>query len=112
MCLLAGKAATEVCYGDVDPGTISDLRRAFDIVHRFVDDYCTSGFDKFVYTNVVSPDLLSRRDAMVATEMDRYYAQARQLIIRNRAKLDTIIARLLEEKTLMGDEIQEILKCA
>ena len=112
MCLLAGKAATEICYGAVDTGTISDLRRAFDIVHRFVDDYCSYGFDKFVYAQGVSQDLLDRRDTQVATEMDRYYAQTRKLLVDNRVKLEALTQHLVEEKTLLGDRIQEILRCA
>lgn len=109
MCLLGGKAATEVCYGAVDTGVISDMRRAFDIVHRFVDDYCSFGFDKFVYAQEVSPDLLSRRDAQVASEMDRYYAKARQLLVENRDKLESIAARLVQEKTLLGDQVRELI---
>jgi cell division protease FtsH len=109
MCLLAGKAATELCFGAVDTGTISDLRRAFAIVQRFVDDYCSFGFDKFVFTETVSNDLLSRRDTQVASEMDRYYAQVRQILVENRGKLDMLTARLLDKKILLGDEVQEIL---
>lgn len=112
MVLLAGKAATEICYGHVDTGTISDLRRAFDIVHRFVDDYCSFGFDKFVYTRECSNDVYARRDAQVASELDRYYVQVRQLLIENRAALDKLTAHLLEEKTLLGSQVQHVLKCA
>jgi len=112
MCLLAGKAATEICYGATDTGTISDLRRAFDIVHRFVDDYCSFGFDRFVYTDTVSEDLLARRDAQVASELDRYYQQVRQLLVENRQKLDALTARLTAEKTLLAPQIRQILNCA
>lgn len=112
MVLLAGKAATEICYGTVDTGTISDMRRAFDIVHRFVDDYCSYGFDKFVYTRDPSNEVRARRDAQVATEMDRYYTQVRQLLIENRSKLETLTARLVAAKTLMGDEVQNIISAA
>lgn len=112
MCLLAGKAATEICYGTVDPGTNSDLHRAFDIVHRFVDHYCSFGFDQFVIDRDSSNEVLNRRDTRIASEMDRYYAQTRKLLIENRSKLDALAARLLEEKTLLGDQVQHILKCA
>ncbi len=112
MCLLAGKAATEICYGVVDTGTISDLRRAFNIVHRFVDDYCSYGFDQFVFSGEISNELLARRDARVAAEMSRYYAQTRQLLIENKDKLETLITCLMKEKTLLGDQVQEILRCA
>lgn len=112
MSVLAGKAATEICYGVVDPGVISDLRIAFNIAHRFVDDYCSHGFDKFVFDQTPSMDVLARRDAQVAAELDRYYAQVKQMLVENRDKLDVLIAKLLEEKTLLGDQVQEILNCA
>lgn len=111
-CILAGKAATEVCYGTVDTGVISDMRRAFGIVHRFVDDYCSFGFDKFVYCDDTSDDMRARRDAVVAAELERYYAQTRQLLIENRSKLEALSSRLLAEKTLLGDQVQDILKAA
>jgi ATP-dependent Zn protease len=44
--------------------------------------------------------------------MEHYYAQTKQLIIDNRSKLDKLTARLIEEKTLLGDQVQEIIKCA
>ena len=112
MCLLAGKAAIEVCYGTVDPGANEDLKRAFDIVHRFVDHYCSYGFDQFVFDAYPSTGVLDRRDSRVASEMEHYYARTKQLIIDNREKLDKLTSRLIDEKTLMGDQVQEIVKCA
>ena len=112
MCLLAGKAAIEISYGMVDPGANEDLKRAFDIVHRFVDHYCSYGFSQFVFDQYPSNGVLDRRDSRVAAEMDHYYAQTKQLIIDNRAKLDKITARLIEDKTLLGDQVQEIIRCA
>lgn len=112
MCLLAGKAAIEVCYGTVDPGANEDLKRAFDIVHRFVDHYCSYGFGQFVFDQMPSKGVLDRRDSRVAAEMEHYYAKTKQLIIDNKAKLDKLTSRLIEEKTLLGDQVQEIIKCA
>ena len=112
MCLLAGKAATEICYGTVDTGANSDLERAFAIVRRFVDDYCSFGFDQFVFDRSNSDGVLDRRDSRVGAEMARYYAQTKQLLTENRSKLEALAARLLEEKTLLGDQVQEIIRCA
>jgi cell division protease FtsH len=112
MCLLAGKAAIEVCYGTVDPGSNDDLKRAFDIVHRFVDHYCSYGFGQFVFDQCPSNGVLDRRDSRVAAEMEHYYAQTKEIIVANRSKLDKLTARLIEEKTLLGDQVQEIIKCA
>ena len=112
MHLLAGKAATEICYGVVDTGANSDLHRAFDIVHRFVDHYCSYGFGQFVFDQYPSNGVLDRRDSRVAAEMEHYYAQTKEIIVANRSKLDKLTARLIEEKTLLGDQVQEILKCS
>jgi cell division protease FtsH len=112
MCLLAGKAATEVCYGVVDTGSSSDLRRVFDIVRRFVSDYCSYGFEKFAYERTPSNGVLDRRDAQVATEVAHYYDKVRQLLVENRDKLEALADRLLEEKTLLGFQVQKILKSA
>lgn len=112
MCLLAGKAAVEICYGAIDTGANSDLHRAFDIVHRFVDHYCSFGFSQFVFDQTSSNEVLDRRDSRVAAEMEHYYAQTKQLIVENREKLDKLIARLVEEKTLLGDQVQAIIRCA
>ena len=112
MCLLAGKAAIEVCYGVIDPGANDDLKRAFDIVHRFVDHYCSYGFGQFVFDQFPSNGVLDRRDSRVAAEMEHYYAQTKQLIIENRETLDKLTKRLVEEKTLLGDQVQEIIRCA
>ena len=112
MCLLAGKAAIEVCYGVIDPGANDDLKRAFDIVHRFVDHYCSYGFGQFVFDQFPSNGVLDRRDSRVAAEMEHYYAQTKQLIIENRETLNKLTNRLVEEKTLLGDQVQEIIRCA
>jgi cell division protease FtsH len=112
MSLLAGKAAVEICYGAIDTGANSDLHRAFEIVHRFVDHYCSFGFSQFVFDRTSSNEVLDRRDSRVAAEMEHYYAQTKQLIVENREKLDKLIARLVEEKTLLGDQVQAIIRCA
>ena len=112
MYLLAGKAATEICYGIVDPGVGSDLRRAFTIVARFVDSYCAYGFDQRIYADESSDGLRDRRDTRVASELEHYYAQVRKLLLENKDKLEALSARLVEEKTLLGDQIQQIVRCA
>lgn len=67
--LLAGKATTEIVYGEVDVGANSDIHRAIDITERFVDHYCGFGLDKFEFQNNTSNDLLSRREMQVFTEL-------------------------------------------
>ena len=59
-----------------------------------------------------SNEVLDRRDSRIAAEMERYYAETKKLLLENKNKLDKLIARLVEEKTLLGEQVQEIIKCA
>ena len=106
--LLAGKAATELVYGLVDVGTISDIRRARTIVTRFVDDYCSYGFDKFEFEHEHSNELRSRRENLIFSEMERYYQLAKKLLIQNREFLDKLANALVEKETLITEDVQAI----
>ena len=74
--------------------------------------YCSYGFGQFVFDQCPSNGVLDRRDSRVAAEIEHYYAQTKEIIVANRSKLDKLTARLIEEKTLLGDQVQEIIKCA
>lgn len=108
LSLLAGKAATEVKYGEVDVGANSDLHRAFDIAYRFIDDYCSYGFESWQETRDTSNNLLSRRETQTHTEIARYYQQARKILIDNREFLDKLAHALIERKTLISKDVQQI----
>lgn len=107
IAILAGKAATEIVFGEADTGANSDLKRAFDIAARFADDYCAYGFDYWTDRNS-SQTLIARKEEHIAADMERYYAQAKKLLIENRAFLDGIAKRLQEKDTLVYSEIKEI----
>ena len=107
IAILAGKAATEIVYGDVDTGANNDLRRAFDIVKRFADDYCSYGFGYWVDRDN-SQTLIARKEDRIIADMENYYAIAKKLLIENRAFLDNVAKRLQEKDTLVYSEIREI----
>ena len=110
LAVLAGKAATEVKYGETDVGANSDLHRAFDIVTRFIDNYCSYGFESWEEDNSSSNDLHVRREVQVYTELQRYYQTARKILIQNREFLDKLAGALVERKTLIGKDVREIKK--
>lgn len=107
--LLAGKAATEIVYADTDIGCNNDVMRAFDIVERFVDDYCNFGFDKFQRCGS-SPALIQKKETFMHSELDRFYKIAKQLIIENRLFFDEIVRQLMDKKTLASEDIKNIKK--
>ena len=107
IALLGGKAASEMVYGETDVGCNSDLHRAFDIVERFVDDYCGFGFDKFERINS-SPTLLEKKETYVHAELDRYYARAKQILAENRAFFERLVETLIEKRSLTAKDIERI----
>lgn len=109
--LLGGKAATEIVLSRVDAGCVDDIRRAYSIVSRFVDDFCAYGFEAFTKREFYMPPterLLARKEQLVAQEMERYYQKARMVLVENRNFLDKLIVELLERKTLSQKDIKEI----
>ena len=108
MVALAGKASTEICFGETDVGTNDDLRKAFSIVERFVDHYCSTSFDRWVQQHQTSNDLLARQEMQMATEMERFYHMTKKLLIDNREFLDKVATALMNKDILTSVEIQAI----
>lgn len=109
IAILGGKAASEIVFGEVDTGANRDLHRAFDIVERFVDNYCSYGFDKWEQSSSASQELLARRDAQMASDVQRFYEQAKTLLHAHRVLLDRLAASLMERKTLLGKEVRALI---
>lgn len=110
--LLAGKAATEVVYGVTDVGTIYDIKRAYEIVQRFVDDYCSYGFHTFEGVSDREPDAMEQaRFTIIGYEMERYYQQAKRILIENRKYLEAVAKELYKKKVLLAKDIQRLKTC-
>ena len=106
--ILGGKAATETVFGETDIGVNSDLHRAFDIVERFVDDYCSNGFDRWVQTREYSNGVTERRDKQISFEMEKFYHKAKKILIDNREFLDKVATALMNKDILTSVEIEAI----
>lgn len=106
--ILGGKAATETVFGETDVGANNDLHRAFDIVLRFVDDYCSNGFDRWIQDNQSSQGTSERRDMQLAFEMENFYKKAKKILIDNREFLDKVATALMNKDILTSVEIQAI----
>ena len=107
IAILGGKAATELIFGEADTGANNDLHRAFDIVQRFADNYCSYGFGYWEGRDSSSDRLLRREDRITA-DMETYYSRARKILIDNKAFLEALAKRLQEKDTLVSSEIKEI----
>ena len=106
--ILGGKAATEICFGETDVGVRSDMRRAFDIVERFVSDYCSNGFDSWLQTAYPANSMTEKQYTQMAFEMEKFYQKAKKVLIDNREFLDKLATALMNKDILTNVEIQEI----
>ena len=105
---LAGKAATEIVYGVADIGCKIDVVMAFEYVGEMVDDLCCMSFDSYGYGDT-SDHLLENKDRRVALEMERLYGKAKEIIAKNREKLDALTDELMEKKILTGEDVRRIM---
>lgn len=108
--LLAGKAAIDIVYNICDVGANSDIRRAYDIVSRFVDNYCMFGFNSWIRDSMEQSEKVKEsKDIEINTLITKYYNKARELLIENRDRLDRLALELKNKKILFQDEIEDII---
>lgn len=109
MCLLGGKAANDIVFGINDVGCNDDLHRAYAIVERFVDDYCSYGFHIWEgITRESSEELKNKKETLVSFEMEKYYQKVKRILIENRRFLDMLAERLGKDRLITYHTVQEI----
>ena len=84
------------------------MHRAFDIVERIVDNYCSYGFGYWVNGNGTSQNLLARKEDRIIADMENLYLKAKRIIVENKAFLEAVASRLQEKDILVGSDIREI----
>ena len=112
MSLLGGRVATELVYGRVDTGTGNDLERAEKVLQRWAMDYGAFGFNKVFHSYIDRPGgaLQDRIDLAVANEMEKLYADVKQIVATNMDFLKAVANALIEKETLTAKDISEIKK--
>ncbi len=100
-------------YGEDDLGVGGDLDAAFDRVFDYVTGLCTNGFSCHSinpegYGYDESQEMLSRREHIVASEIERYYVRTKQIVLENWDFLDKVAQALLEKQIITYKDIAEI----
>ena len=105
---LASKAAMDLYYGDSQNyGVVSDLRKAHVMVKDSILQSAKYGFS-YYGADPIRFDLSSEQRIAVSTELERYYNQARMILIKNCDFLDAVTDALLKRETLLYSDIQSI----
>ena len=104
---LAGKAATEIVFGETDMGANSDLHNAFDKAKLMVDNHCMYGFHNWIEDNHAEY-VSENRNHAITMVMERNYIEVKKLLVEHRELLDRLAEALLQNVTLVYSDVQEI----
>lgn len=105
---LGGMAAVEQKFGVVESGSSRDLARAFGKVRELVVDDCVCGFSLYSRGFDDSVELESRQEQAIATEVEKYYRKAKEIISLNAEFFEKVATELAKKKLLHTADIQRI----
>jgi len=119
---MGGRVAEEIQFGDVTNGASGDIRMASRIARNMVCSWGMStklGMIEYGENESAafmgrgssnySPDTAQKIDEEVKRLIDESYAQAKDVLLKHKDKLDAIALALLEYETLDGTHIKEIM---
>ena len=123
--LLGGRAAEEIVFGDITTGAANDLEQATKLARAMVTRYGMSEklgpmtFGEKQELVFLGKEIGEQREysEKVAQEIDEEvrgiikeaYERAKEILIKNRDKLDRLAQALMEKETLEGDELKAYL---
>src|ERR1041384_4948165 len=123
---MGGRVAEELVFGDVTNGARGDIKMATATARRMVCEWGMSekmgmveygDHEDYVF---LGRDISRARDYSEATAeqidqevrklVDNAYARAKEILLKNREKLEVIAKALLEFETLDGAQIREVIE--
>ncbi|MBQ6585694.1 MAG: AAA family ATPase [Coriobacteriales bacterium] len=111
---LGGRAAVDLVFGMVDPGSNDDLSRVCSMIRDRVMYEGRNGLN--VLRNLapgpqgVSQDLHQKQETLIAAELQRFYQQTKQVLASNREFLLTLAQALMDHDYLLASDIEAIKK--
>jgi cell division protease FtsH len=120
MCAaLGGRAAEEVVFGKISTGALSDLEKITKQAYAMVSVY---GLNKKIgnrsyydsqgesqFTKPYSEETARVIDEEVSKIIEKAYERAKDLLMRNKEKLDSLAKRLLDKEVIFKDDLEQIL---
>ncbi|MDR0655992.1 MAG: ATP-dependent zinc metalloprotease FtsH [Treponema sp.] len=122
-CLLAGRAAEEIEFGEMSTGAANDIERATRLARNMVTQYGMSERFGLMSLESLQNQYLDGRNVFTASEasggdvdrevagiLENCHTEALHLLRENRDKLSDIAACLIERETISGAEFMEFLE--
>jgi len=124
--MLGGRVAEEIVFGEVGTGAHDDLKRATEIARAMVTEYGMSEklgpltFGRRHGNPFLGRDIMEDRNysEQIAYEIDQEvrriieecYQRAREILKRNRDKMDRIVQALMERENLSREEFLALMR--
>jgi cell division protease FtsH len=124
--MMGGRVAEELIFGDITSGARSDLKQATRLARLMVCDWGMSenmgpqtfgNHEELMFlgrgissSQDFSEDTARKIDADVSWLLRTAYAQAKEILEKNRDKLEQIAKTLLERETLDARDVEELMK--
>ncbi len=118
---LGGRAAEEVFFGKISTGALNDLERVSKqayamIVYYGLDEkignvsyYDSTGQQEYSMTKPYSEKTAQEIDERVHLLIEESYKRAKQILIDNYDKVETLAKLLLEREVIFTEDVQNIL---
>ncbi len=123
--LLGGRAAEELIFGDFTSGAANDIERATEIARKMVCEYGMSdNFGPLAWGKTEQEVFLGKEltrirnySEEVAKMIDHEiqhivktcYDRAKEILIKNKEKMEQIVSVLLEREVMSGEELRAML---
>ena len=105
---LGGMAAVEQKLGVIDSGCGKDLDQAFQGTMNLISDLCVCGLHLHGNGYNDTQELKAKQEQAVATEVERYYRKAKEIISLNKEFYEKIAEALSEKGLITMLDIQDI----
>lgn len=103
---LAGRAAEEMVYGDPGMNSDRDIREAFHSVLGLLCESCIGSFRYHSEGENDSQMLRAGLEKAAAEEIEKYYAEAMQILSENREFFEKLRRELYEKKIITAVDVE------
>lgn len=110
MMTLAGRAAVDLIYGEIDDGCSNDLNRATRAISKRVCGMGMNGLRLFdpCTRGENSESMKSQQESVIHAELERYYEQTKKLLAANKEFLVAVTNALFEKNILLSSDIERL----
>lgn len=107
--LFGGRIAEQIIFNELSSGARDDLKRANTWAYEMVCELGMSSLGNIVYDEAIIKTCFSEINTEIKKILDECYDEAHKILINNLNILHALSGTLIENETLIEDEIDEIV---